>query len=64
MKMQTKTAYKLGIKALKVQRRNYAFTRNVGTKMLVETPATRLAIENYDRVTLAMEILQKEMEKI
>ena len=62
MAIKTKTAYKMGIVALKKQRQDFAFDANLynyGVRSIVTTRHKK----KYDRLTEAIEILQKESEK-
>ena len=62
MKMHTKTAYKIGIEAIRRYRRDFAF--NAGLYDIgVRAICTERDRKKYDLLTLATEILQKESEK-
>ena len=60
--IKTKTAYKMGIEALRRQRWDHAFGRNL-YKAGVTAISTKRDWSKYEKFTEAMEILQKESEK-
>jgi len=63
MAIKYKTAYKMGIEALRRQRQEHAFGANL-YKVGVRSISVKRDRKKYDRFTEAIEILQNDLEKI